>query len=204
MSLVAFDLETTGLSPRWHDIIQIAAARIRTDAGAPEENSGETFSTYVRPRRPVPAHITGLTGITDDDVAGAPGVPEALRAFARFINTVGGRDEITLVAHNGHRFDMRFIAGVCARHALPVRPVRFIDSLWLSKKLWPAEPLHNLDAIIERLGLASGELVHPRHDARADVRLLATAVGRMIRRLRPDGVAGLSLIEPCRRDFVAA
>lgn len=175
--LIVFDLETTGFSPRWHEIIQIAAVRLR-----PDGEIRDTFSTYVRPGRSIPAHITELTGITDTDVLNAPSSSDALCAFARF---VGNSAATTLVAHNGHRFDLRFLAETCARHALPTRPVGFIDSLWLSKKLWPAEPLHNLDVIIERLGLTAETLAHPRHDARTDVHLLATVTRHMLQRLSP-------------------
>ncbi|RRJ98928.1 3'-5' exonuclease [Opitutaceae bacterium TAV4] len=199
MNLVIFDLETTGFSPRWNDIIQIAAVRL-----VDGRISDETFSTYVSPRRPVPDHITELTGITDADVADAPETSEALRAFARFAAGENGRENTTLLAHNGHRFDMRFIAESCAQHGLPMRPVRFIDSIWLSKKCWPAESLHNLDVIVERLGIDPGATGHRRHDARADVHLLANAVRHMLRRLRPEEATGSPLIEPCLRDFMDA
>lgn len=201
LNLVVFDLETTGFSHRWHDIIQIAAVRL-----CDGPRCGETFSTYVRPRGPIPRPITYLTGITDADVADAPEAPEALRAFARFVADAGGEGgsegaEPVLVAHNGHRFDLRFIIGACERHALPMRPARFIDSLWLSKKLWPAEPLHDLDMVIERLGISEMELPASRHDARADVCLLAEAVRRMLDGL---GDAASPEREALRCDFVAA
>ncbi|WP_043587721.1 3'-5' exonuclease [Geminisphaera colitermitum] len=196
MNLVIFDLETTGFSPRWNDIIQIAAVRL-----VDGRISDETFSTYVSPRRPVPDHITELTGITDADVADAPETSDALRAFARFVGDVG---PTTLVAHNGHRFDMRFIAESCTLHGLPMRPIRFIDSIWLSKKLWPAESLHNLDVIVERLGIETGITGHRRHDARADVHLLANAVRRMIQNLFPIPPAKWLKAETCEHDFVAA
>ncbi|EIP97784.1 DNA polymerase III epsilon subunit-like 3'-5' exonuclease [Opitutaceae bacterium TAV1] len=199
MDLVIFDLETTGFSPRWHDIIQIAAVRLRGG-----RTPGETFSTYVRPRCPVPESITDLTGITDADVADAPGTPDALRAFARFVAGENGRENTTLLAHNGHRFDMRFIAESCAQHGLPTCPVRFIDSIWLSKKCWPAESLHNLDVIVERLGIDPGATGHRRHDARADVHLLANAVRRMIQNLFPVASAKRLKAETCEHDFVAA
>ena len=174
--LVIFDIETTGYSPRWHEIIQIAAVRLD-----PLGVVGDVYSTYVRPDRAIPAHITELTGITDADVADAPSSTEALRAFAHFVGNNG-----TLLAHNGHRFDMRFIAETSRRCGLPQRTCRFLDSLWLSKKLWPTEPFHNLDAIISRLGISDAGLAHSRHDARADVHLLADAVRRMLLELCPD------------------
>jgi DNA polymerase III epsilon subunit-like protein len=74
MNLIIFDLETTGLSPYSHEIIQIAAVRMRV--GVWEEEAA--FETFVRPRQRVPSFITGLTGITQADVAGAPMPEEAV------------------------------------------------------------------------------------------------------------------------------
>lgn len=181
---VVFDLEATGFSPDRHEIIQIAAVRLAADG-----SRADTFSTYVRPRVPVPRHITVLTGIRNTDVAGAPAAPDALRAFARFVEEAsaageGDADRI-LVAHNGYRFDLPFIAAACARHALPLRPVRFIDSIWLARSLWPAESLHNLDAVAGRLGIDVTSSRYCRHDARSNVHLLATAVRRMVQHLYP-------------------
>jgi DNA polymerase III subunit epsilon len=199
---VVFDLETTGFSPDRHEIIQIAAVRLATNGSI-----GDTFSTYVRPRAPVPRHITGLTGIRNADVAGAPAAPDALRAFARFVEDAGaageGDAEPILMAHNGHRFDLPFIAAACVRHALPLRPVRFIDSIWLARSLWPAESLHNLDAVAARLDIDVTSSSYCRHDARADVHLLATAVRRMVQHLYPVAPAKNLQAKAHNYDFIS-
>jgi DNA polymerase III alpha subunit (gram-positive type) len=56
---VVFDLETTGLSSRFDEIIQIAAARLGPGGIVTEE----VFATFVRPEATIPSFITGLTGI---------------------------------------------------------------------------------------------------------------------------------------------
>lgn len=199
---VVFDLETTGFSPDRHEIIQIAAVRLAADG-----SFGDTFSTYVRPRVSVPRHITVLTGIRNADVTGAPAAPDALRAFARFVEDAGatrdGDGEPILVAHNGHRFDLPFIAAACARHALPLRPVRFIDSIWLARSLWTAESLHNLDAVAGRLGIDVTSSRYCRHDARSDVHLLATAVRHMVQHLYPVSPAKQLQLEARDYDFIS-
>jgi len=88
---VVFDLETTGLAPDWDSILQIAAVRMRGG----RTMAGQTFSTFVDPRRPIPAFIQQYTGITDRHVRGAPTVEFALAEFSRFVG------DATLVAHNG-------------------------------------------------------------------------------------------------------
>ncbi|MDH4188003.1 MAG: 3'-5' exonuclease [Nitrospira sp.] len=173
MELVVFDLETTGLSPTAHDIIQIAAVRIRFDRVL----HTESYSTFVNPGYRIPPFITSYTGISDSSVRKAPSAMQALAEFSRFVGSN------TLLAHNGHRFDMPFIRAACAKTGLPTRIINYSDSIYLSKNLWKGARKHGLDAIIERLSLNT--LNFRRHDARGDVGILAAAVTKMWRRLDP-------------------
>lgn len=171
MHLVIFDLETTGFSPCRHEIIQIAAVRMRHG----EIDATERFATFLRPRHGLPRFITEITGITFREVRDAPAPETALAAFSAFVG------DATLVAHNGSRFDLRFLRESCLRYRLPLREAPFFDSLALSRQLWRDEVSHNLDAIIERLGLSLEN--RRRHDARGDVLLLAEAIRAMWPRL---------------------
>ena len=174
MDLVVFDLETTGLSPTANDIIQIAAVRVRLGAIL----HSESFSTFVNPGYRIPPFITSYTGISDSHVRDAPSVAQALATFSCFVGTS------TLLAHNGHRFDMPFIRAACAKSYLRTRSIDYADSIYLSKRVWTESRRHGLDMVIERLGLDTGR--YRRHDARGDVGLLAEAVTRMWRKLTPD------------------
>jgi len=187
MNLIIFDLETTGLSPANHEMIQIAAVRLRPGTW----EMGDRFESFVRPRQPVPSFISRLTGITQRHVDNAPAENEALHQFSRFIG-----DDATLVAHNGIRFDMAFIRHACHRHQLPVRETAVLDTLHFSRKLWGGRSGHGLDAVLSRLGLShqntsngmgSSNSGHPmrRHDARTDVHLLAHACRTMWEKLSP-------------------
>jgi DNA polymerase III epsilon subunit-like protein len=165
MNLIIFDLETTGLLPSQHEIIQIAAVKV-TDGRWDE---GEYFDSYVRPENRIPSFITKLTGISQAQVADAPSPVEVLTRFSRFVG-----EDATLIAHNGLRFDMRFIAENCKRHGIPVRETRALDSRAFSRKIWGGRGGHGLDAVLGRVGVSSKGV--RRHDARGDVHLLAQAV----------------------------
>lgn len=171
MNLVIFDLETTGWSPQYSEIIQVAAVRMRQ--GVVLES--ETFETFVRPTGGIPPAISALTGITAEDVRTAPGPTSALADFSRFV----GND--TIVAHNGQRFDLRFIRAHCEGNQISMREVPFFDSLALSSLIWANEQRHNLDAVMERLHLSCEG--RRRHNACDDVFLLAEAVREMWVRL---------------------
>jgi len=175
MTLIIFDLETTGLSPYTNEIIQIAGVKVK--AGCWDQV--EAFETFVRPQQRVPSFITGLTGIRQSQVQEAPLPTEALMNFSRFVG-----EDATLIAHNGLSFDMPFIRESCARHGMPVRTTQALDSRAFSRLLWGGRGGHGLDAVMERLGLSADGV--RRHDARGDVQLLAEAVRQMWGRLCPD------------------
>ena len=90
------DIETTGMSPQNCEILELSALRCRNDL--PEAS----FSTLIKPSRPIPWFITNLTGITDKMVASAPDAPTALAAFYDFIG-----DDL-LMGYNVN-FDVNFI-----------------------------------------------------------------------------------------------
>lgn len=76
--MIVFDIETTGLSVQNCKITEIGAVKVQGGQVL------DTFNTFVNPGVPIPENITELTGITDEMVADAPSVDEALRAFFAF------------------------------------------------------------------------------------------------------------------------
>ena len=70
------DIETTGFDPDEDEIIEIAALLMR----GPEIL--DRFQTFVATQRPIPLETTRLTGITDADLKGSPGVEAAVADLA--------------------------------------------------------------------------------------------------------------------------
>ena len=173
---VLYDLETTGLDPSSDELIQIAAMRFT--GGTPRPDA--TFASFAKPRRPISAFIEQYTGIGNRTVATAPRPEVVLGEFAAWAGTA------TLIAHNGLRFDSKFLAATCARHQLPTREVPSIDSIHISKMLFGKTrgTGHSLDHLIARLSLDLRGA--RRHDARGDVEVLGRAVAGMCSRLGLD------------------
>jgi len=92
--------------------------------------AGDAFFSYCRPGQRISRFISDYTGITDQDVRDAPRPIEVLVQFSKF---VGGS---VIMAHNGHRFDIKFLEATCRRHRAPTRTVESIDSISLSKRLF--------------------------------------------------------------------
>jgi DNA polymerase III alpha subunit (gram-positive type) len=175
-TFVVYDLETTGLYPDSDEIIQVAAMRF----SAGRLRVDDTFASFARPRRPISSFIEGYTGVTNAHVAGADR-PEVV--LARFAAWVG---DATLIAHNGLRFDSKFLTETCRRHRLPSREVASIDSIHLSKMLFGSArgTGHSLDAVMSRLRVDAGGA--RRHDARGDVEILGRVVARLWQELGLD------------------
>ena len=166
--ITIYDLETTGMSPEYDRIIQIAAVKMIHGRMCPEE----CFCSYVNPRRRIPAWITQYTGITNEDVKDAPPIESVLAQFSRWSG------ESVLLAHNGNRFDIKFIQSACGYCGFQPRPVQYCDSMLMSWQLWGRRGMsHGLDAVIDRLGVDADGL--RRHDARGDALLLGRCVERI-------------------------
>lgn len=175
-SFVVYDLETTGLDPDQDEFIQIAAMRFSAGCLCP----GDTFASYARPRRRISAFIESYTGVCNHHVQDADRPEVVLRGFAAWSG------DATLIAHNGLRFDSRFLFATCRRHGLPMREVHSIDSIHMSKMLFGKTrgTGHSLDHLISRLRI-DGQGIR-RHDARGDVEILGRAVAGMWQRLGLD------------------
>ena len=167
-TFVVFDVETTGINAAKERLTEIGAVRMVNG------EKTEVFKTYVNPERPIPEHITELTGIDDRMVADAPLEEEAVRQFLAFCG-----DSI-LVAHNA-KFDMGFIEAAAKRHDIPFDNPS-IDTLVLCRSLLTETRNHKLDTVDKALGL--GKFDHHRAFEDADilskifVKLLDMAEGR--------------------------
>ena len=137
--IVVLDTETTGLSFRDCELIQIAAARISG------REVVERFETFVHPGRPIPPEITRLTGIRDLDVMDAPSPRDAVAALTEF---VGG---MPVLAHNA-TFDRTFIESVPGGREVSDF---WIDSLALSRIALPRLSTHRLADMAEAFGVAA-------------------------------------------------
>ena len=174
---VAFDIETTGLN---------AQTDRMTEIGAVIFSGGEvrqTFNTFVNPQRHIPADITQLTGIRDQDVADAPLEKEAMEMFMAF---AGDRP---LIAHNAH-FDVGFMTAAALRNGLRFSPV-FLDTLALSQALLTDLKRFKLDIVSNHLGLPQFN----HHRASDDAMVVARIMDKFLPMLRQQGARTVDDIE---------
>lgn len=136
---IVLDTETTGLSFRDCELIEIAAARISG------KQVVERLQTFVNPERPIPAEIQQLTGIRALDVASAPIAPEAVAMLADF--AAGS----PILAHNA-TFDRTFVEKVPGGREVSEL---WIDTLSLSRIALPQLRSHRLSDMAAAFGCDS-------------------------------------------------
>ncbi len=134
-SIIALDLETTGLSAESDAIIEIAAVRFND-----RRVEGE-WQTLVHPGRRIPPFVTQLTGITDAMVLDKPGIREVLPDLQQFIG------DTPIIGHNVN-FDASFLRryGILRRNEL-------LDTYDLASVLLPNAGRYNLSALAQGLGI---------------------------------------------------
>ncbi len=96
--LVVLDLETTGTWIEKDRIIEIAMIKLTPDG------KEEVFETKVNPVMPIPAVVTQLTGISDEDVKSAPAFGLIAGKVLSFIG------EADLGGFNVERFDVPLLS----------------------------------------------------------------------------------------------
>ncbi len=148
-TIVAVDIETTGLDAVRNEIIEIGAVRFNG------RRVSDEWSALIKPRRPIPQQITQLTGISNEMVAYAPALREVLGEFVDFVG------DAPILGHNVG-FDLAFLnqRGVLLEN----QP---LDTYDLASVLLPSASRYNLGA----LGQAMGILLPATHRALDDARL---------------------------------
>jgi DNA polymerase-3 subunit epsilon/ATP-dependent DNA helicase DinG len=150
-SIVALDIETTGLDPRTEAIIEIGAVRFNNHRIEAE------YSTLINPHRPIPEFITNLTTISNEMVRDQPAVEDVLNDVKSFIGNA------PILGHN-IRFDLSFFAKF---HLFDLN--ERIDTYEMAAVLLPTASRYNLGSLAEQLGVPL--LNEKTHRAPSDARL---------------------------------
>jgi DNA polymerase-3 subunit epsilon/ATP-dependent DNA helicase DinG len=134
-SIVALDLETTGLDPKTDAIIEIGMIRFNN------RRVEDEWSTLVNPQRPISEFISNLTGITDAMVRDAPTVQEVLYDVEDFVC------DLPILGHN-IKFDHSFLR----KHGL-FEYNDLLDTYDLASVLIPNAGRYNLGALGQLLNI---------------------------------------------------
>lgn len=162
---VSFDLETSGLSSRADDIIEIGAVKHKNGMII------DTFQTFVKPSKRISEFTTNLTNITNDMLNDGLDISDAMPKFLDFC-----KDSI-LVAHNAV-FDYSFIKSAIEKLGLPTMTNPVIDTLPLSRLLYNEYRSHTLGSVARRFNIEYDEEV--AHRADYDAKILSEVFEAML------------------------
>ena len=158
--VLAFDLETTGISTSKDRIVQIALI------GADSDGSQIHFESLVNPQRPIPFPASNVHGIYDADVRGIDPYSSISGEVSQLI------DGAVIIGHNVRKFDMPMLETEYFRLGkVPPKPKAVLDTFELVKRLKVARP-HNLGALCSRYGISLENAHTAGADAAASMLLL--------------------------------
>lgn len=158
---VAVDVETTGLSPVYNELIEVSAIKYNGCKRI------DTFSTLIKPSSEVPYHITRITGITNEMVEKSPGVETVMPELIDFIG------DLTIVAHNAC-FDMGFLQNYSDQS---FKENKVVDTVRLSRKMHPGLPNHKLGTVAKHIGIEEDGFHRAEFDCECCARIYMKYLG---------------------------
>ena len=164
-SFVCIDLETTGLDPKRDKIIEIGAVKVEQG-----EVTGE-WEIFVNPERKLGERIVELTGIRDEQLAGAGKIAEILPGLFAFLG------DYALLGH-GVLFDFSFLKKAAVNEKL-VFERRGIDTLRIARKYLKDLESRSLASLCKYYGIH-----HKAHRALEDARATVALYGKLAEAFR--------------------
>ncbi len=175
-SFSIIDVETTGLSARYNNIIEIGIVKV---SNLKIVNS---FHSLINPGRAIPYYISQFTGITDTDVYDAPFFEDAADDILNFIS------EDILGGHN-FSFDKSFLKRELLYAGKGLLYNKDVCTLKLARRMYPELRSRSLSNMCRHFKLHNEN----SHRALSDAKVTAQLLIRMIEELRDHH--GISTVE---------
>lgn len=160
------DVETTGLSARYNNIIEIGLVKISN------LKITDRFHTLINPGREIPYYITQFTGISNDDVYQAPFFDQVSDQIENFIS-----DSI-LAGHN-LSFDDSFLKREFIYAGKEELHNHRLCTLKLSRRLFPELRSKSLGAVAHHLKIHNDNAHRALSDAEVTAKLLIKIIKKV-------------------------
>ena len=157
--IIVLDFETTGLNTQKDRIIEIGAVKLWNGQVV------DSYGTLVNPGCVLPPKIVEITHITDQMLRDAPTAEQAVPELLKFM------DGCPIAAHNA-KFDCAVLESELKRQGIEYTVPR-LDTLTLSRKLYPDLKSHRLGSVCKRLGVSLKDAHRAVNDAAATAQCLA-------------------------------
>lgn len=137
---VLVDIETTGLSPKENDIIEIGAIKVK------QNKIIAKYESLIKVDYKLNPFITKLTGITNDMLKEGKEINEVLQEFLNFT-----QDNI-IMGHNVN-FDINFIYDKCEKYLDIYLKNDFIDTMRIAKRVLQDIPNYKLGTLAKKFDI---------------------------------------------------
>lgn len=148
------DIETTGLDPKYDEIIEVAAIKFKNG------NEIDRYCELIKPENPIDEFVTELTGITDEMVKYSRSIDNVIKDYVEFIG------DSVLIGHNIN-FDINFIYDTMLKLYNTKFQNNFIDTMRLSRRISLERRHHRLKDVAEYYKIA----YYDAHRALRDVEI---------------------------------
>ena len=154
---IAFDVETTGLSPVSDRIVEIGAVIFQNGIALKE------FSSLVNPGIPIPPSASAVNHITNSMLNSAPSEIDVYPQLVDFLGDAlcGG---IVMCAHNA-KFDFDFLCNTLSRLGFNA-DIKYIDTLGLSRRYLRGLENYKQSTIERHFGLVNSSSHRASSDAK--------------------------------------
>ena len=164
---IAFDVETTGLSPYNDRIIEIGA--VVFEKGIPVRRYGTLVNAMVN----IPSTASAINHITNQMIKNAPTEKEV---YADLVNFLGDAlEEKTVICAHNAKFDMDFLSETLMRLGYNAK-VNYIDTLSLSRKLVKGLVNYKQDTVATHFDLHNTKA----HRAESDAEICGSILGKLL------------------------
>ena len=147
-NFVVVDLETTGFSSRKDSVVEIGAVKI-INGDITDKYESLIHTKYI------PYYATKAHGITTVMVKDAPLLTDVRKEFCKFA------EDCVFVGHNIKRFDRPFLS----KYFNISEFVPYVDTMDLSRALFPDQRIHRLSVVAERIGVQKRDYHRALNDA---------------------------------------
>jgi len=139
-SFVVIDLETTGLSPACHEIIEYAGIKVI------DGQAIESFQELAKPDFEIPFEVSEITSITNEMVQKSRPTKEVYSDFIKFIG------DLPVLGHNVN-FDINFLYDFGLSHFSRPFSNDYIDTLKIARNIIKGLPTYRLEFLCEVLNI---------------------------------------------------
>ena len=152
LTIVAFDIETSGSYPLDSEICELAAVKWKNGKII------DKYSELIKPRKKMSDFIIGIHGITNEMVENSPRIEEKIEEFYHFIQGA------VVVAHHCP-FDMGFIGIEFEKKGLVAPSTSALCTSLLSRRIFPESTNHKLQTLVEFFNLEKNQAHRAYDDA---------------------------------------